>query len=102
MTKPSLMRRAADADVCLLLEGTFPYVRGGVSSWVNEMVRAYPSSRFSIVFIGSREEDYAGAAYALPDNVVHFEAHYLYEHADADMRQSHAMEGDSAAFARSA
>ena len=33
--KESLMRRAADADVCLLLEGTFPFVRGGVSSWVN-------------------------------------------------------------------
>ncbi|TAL97483.1 MAG: DUF3492 domain-containing protein [Paraburkholderia sp.] len=102
MTKPSLMRRAADADVCLLLEGTFPYVRGGVSSWVNDMVRAYPSTRFSIVFLGSREEDYAGVAYALPDNVVHFEAHYLYEHADADVRQPHAMEGDRAAFAHSA
>ena len=102
MTKPSLMRRAGDADVSLMLEGTSPYVRGGVSSWVNEMVRAYPSTRFSIVFLGSREEDYADAAYALPDNVVHFDAHYLYEHADADMRQPHAMEGDRAAFAHSA
>jgi hypothetical protein len=77
--KESLMRRAADADVCLLLEGTFPFVRGGVSSWVNEMLRAYPQTRFAIVFIGSREQDYHGAAYALPDNVVHFETHYLYE-----------------------
>jgi len=53
--KPSLMRRAADADVCLLLEGTFPYARGGVSSWVNEMLRSYPEIRFAIAFIGSRE-----------------------------------------------
>jgi glycosyltransferase involved in cell wall biosynthesis len=102
MTKLSLLRRAADADVCLLLEGTFPYVRGGVSSWVNEMVRAYPSTRFSIVFIGSREQDYPGAAYALPENVVHFETHYLYEHGAADERQPHAMDGDAAAFAQSA
>ena len=65
--KPSLLRRAADADVCLLLEGTFPYVRGGVSSWVNEMLRSYPEIRFAIAFIGSREEDYKAAAYALPD-----------------------------------
>ncbi|MGF6242643.1 MULTISPECIES: GT4 family glycosyltransferase PelF [Paraburkholderia] len=100
--KESLMRRAADADVCLLLEGTFPFVRGGVSSWVNEMLRAYPQTRFAIVFIGSREQDYHGAAYALPDNVVHFETHYLYEAAQADARRPREIEGDVAAFAKSA
>jgi glycosyltransferase involved in cell wall biosynthesis len=100
--KPSLLRRAADADVCLLLEGTFPYVRGGVSSWVNGMIRSYPELRFSIVFVGSREEDYEGAAYALPDNVVHFEVHYLYEAAHADKDASREIPGDAQAFARSA
>ncbi len=100
--KPSLLRRAADADVCLLLEGTFPYVRGGVSSWVNDMIRSYPELRFSIVFVGSREEDYEGAAYALPDNVVHFEAHYLYEAALAGNEASREIPGDAQAFARSA
>ena len=79
----SLKRRAAQADVCLLLEGTFPYVRGGVSSWVNEMIRAYPQRTFGIIFIGGRKEDYAKPAYALPENVVHFEEHYLYEAAPA-------------------
>ncbi len=100
--EPSLNRRAADADVCLLLEGTFPFVRGGVSSWVNEMIRAYPATRFGIVFIGSREEDYSGAAYPLPDNVVHFEAHYLYESAPADALAPSEVAGDKAAFERSA
>ena len=100
--KPSLMRRAADADVCLLLEGTFPYVRGGVSSWVNEMVRSYPEIRFAIAFIGSREEDYKGAAYAMPDNVVHFEAHYLYEAAAPDKQTAREIPGDVQAFAQSA
>jgi glycosyltransferase involved in cell wall biosynthesis len=100
--KPSLMRRAADADVCLLLEGTFPFVRGGVSSWVNEMLRSYPELRFAIAFIGSREEDYKGAAYALPDNVVHFEAHYLYEAGSADAQAAREIPGDADAFAKSA
>jgi glycosyltransferase involved in cell wall biosynthesis len=99
---PSLNRRAADADVCLLLEGTFPFVRGGVSSWVNEMLRAYPHTRFAVVFIGSREEDYRGAAYALPDNVVHFEAHYLYEAAASVEHKPSEVAGDAAAFAQSA
>ncbi|MFP6562482.1 GT4 family glycosyltransferase PelF [Paraburkholderia sp. B3] len=99
----TLTRRAEEADVCLLLEGTFPYVRGGVSSWVNEMIRAYPQRQFAIVFIGGRREDYTKAAYALPDNVVHFEDHYLYEASFADAMPHHrAVPGDHEAFARSA
>ncbi|AKJ68083.1 hypothetical protein PATSB16_20030 [Pandoraea thiooxydans] len=74
-----LHRRAASADIALLLEGTFPYVRGGVSAWVNQMIRAFPEFTFAIAFIGSRKDDYGGAHYALPDNVVHFEEHYLYD-----------------------
>ncbi|HEY3597865.1 MAG TPA: GT4 family glycosyltransferase PelF, partial [Paraburkholderia sp.] len=100
--KPSLLRRAADSDVCLLLEGTFPYVRGGVSSWVNQMVRSYPDTRFAIVFVGSRPEDYQSAAYALPDNVVHFETHYLYEPASADAQRPREIPGDADAFEKSA
>ncbi len=98
----SLNRRAADADVCLLLEGTFPFVRGGVSSWVNEMLRAYPHLRFAVVFIGSRREDYRDAAYPLPDNVVHFEAHYLYEAVAGVDHKPREAAGDAAAFAQSA
>ncbi|RAS20353.1 GT4 family glycosyltransferase PelF [Paraburkholderia bryophila] len=101
MIKELPVRRAADADVCLLLEGTFPFVRGGVSSWVNEMIRAYPTTRFAIVFIGSRLADYTGVAYALPDNVVHIETHFLYESVSADLPQPRAVAGDAAAFARS-
>ncbi len=101
MMKELPIRRAADADVCLLLEGTFPFVRGGVSSWVNEMIRSYPNTRFAVIFIGSRKEDYNGAAYALPDNVVHVETHFLYEQGPADFPQPRAIAGDAAAFARS-
>jgi polysaccharide biosynthesis protein PelF len=100
MMKELPNRRAKDADVCLLLEGTFPFVRGGVSSWVNEMIRSYPEIRFAIVFIGSRAEDYSGVAYALPDNVVHIETHFLYEQTVADTR-TNAVAGDAAAFVRS-
>jgi len=75
MTFPTADR----ADIALLLEGTFPYVSGGVSSWVNQIIRAFPEYRFAIVFLGSRREDYGDPKYPLPDNVVHFEAHYLYD-----------------------
>ena len=72
-------RKADSADVALVLEGTFPYVSGGVSSWINQVIRAYPEIRFAIVFLGSRRADYKEFKYVLPDNVVHFEEHYLYE-----------------------
>ncbi len=92
--------RAASADVLLLLEGTFPYVSGGVSSWVNQIVRAFPELRFALCFLGSREQDYAGMQYALPDNVVHLETHYLYDFAPPPLVKP--MRGDPDAFARSA
>ena len=31
--------KAAQADIALVLEGTFPYVSGGVSSWINQILR---------------------------------------------------------------
>ncbi len=71
--------KAQSADIALLLEGTFPYVSGGVSSWINQIVRAYPEYRYAIVFLGSRRADYGQFKYPLPENVVHFEEHYLHE-----------------------
>lgn len=68
---------AERADIGLLLEGTFPYISGGVSSWVNQVIRAFPEYSFALVFIGSQPEDYGNAKYDLPDNVVHLETHYL-------------------------
>lgn len=84
-TAASHERRAADCDVMLLLEGTFPYVSGGVSSWVNQIIRGFPELRFGICFIGSRREDYGQPKYALPDNVVHLETHYMHERHEAPL-----------------
>ena len=88
--------RAESADIGLLLEGTFPYVSGGVSSWVNQIIRGFPQYSFALVFIGSQPEDYGVAKYTLPDNVVHLETHYLYrEHAAPQIRP---VQGDKEVF----
>jgi glycosyltransferase involved in cell wall biosynthesis len=73
-----IVRQGRTADVGLLLEGTFPYVSGGVSSWVNQVIRGFPEYSFALCFLGSRPQDYDGMRYALPDNVVHLEVHYLH------------------------
>ncbi|MDH1262958.1 GT4 family glycosyltransferase PelF [Pseudomonas sp. GD03944] len=65
------------ADICLLLEGTWPYVRGGVSSWVNQLILGLPELTFSVFFIGGQREAYAKRQYAIPPNVVHIEEHFL-------------------------
>ncbi len=91
---------ASNVDVLLLLEGTFPYVAGGVSSWVNQLIRGFPQLRFGAVFLGSRRSDYgATKKYALPDNLVHLECHYLHEHAIEDYQPTPA-DGDAEAFER--
>lgn len=92
---------ATSADIALLLEGTFPYVSGGVSSWVNQIIRAYPEYRFAIVFLGSRREDYGQPKYELPANVVHLEQYFLYDNISTNIEPA-ARKGDSYAFSLSA
>lgn len=75
----STLPRADSVDVLLLLEGTFPFVAGGVSSWVNQIIRGFPELRFGAIFLGSRPEDYGDMRYTLPDNLVHLETAYLFE-----------------------
>ena len=57
------------ADVCLVLEGTYPYVHGGVSSWTHDMIRNHPHLTFHVVTILPRNED-PHLKYVLPENVV--------------------------------
>lgn len=64
-------------DVCLLLEGTYPYVRGGVSSWVHQIILGLPELKFYLIFLGGHPDLYKEPAYQLPDNVVGFEVHFL-------------------------
>jgi len=78
------------ADVCMLLEGTYPYVRGGVSSWIHQMISGLPEISFSIIFIGGTPGSYTKRQYQMPANVVHFEEHYLetaWQTADAQPRK---------------
>lgn len=70
--------QAKTVDITLLLEGTYPFVTGGVSSWVHQILCAFPHYRFAIIFLGSRPEDYGDLRYSLPENLVHLETHYLF------------------------
>jgi polysaccharide biosynthesis protein PelF len=65
------------SDVTLILEGTYPFVSGGVSSWVHQIIKGLPELRFSLVFIGGSPDKYEKMRFELPPNVVHLQEHYL-------------------------
>jgi glycosyltransferase involved in cell wall biosynthesis len=73
------VNRAGPADVALLLEGTYPFVRGGVSSWVHRLIEALPELSFSVVFLGGRRADHGPALYPALPNVRHLECQYLFD-----------------------
>ena len=73
MTRSRLprLRSGESADVTLLLEGTYPFVSGGVSSWVHQIITGIPERTFAVVFIGGSQSMYDRIRYELtPDGKV--------------------------------
>jgi len=66
-------------DVCLILEGTYPYVYGGVSAWVHQLVRAYPDLTFSIVHISSSGDTIKTPKYEVPSNILEFREVFVHD-----------------------
>lgn len=78
-----------NADILLLLEGTYPYVRGGVSSWVHQIIEGLPHYNFELVFLGGAPEHYGEIQYQLPDNVTKLHVHYLIENNTTEIKAKH-------------
>lgn len=66
-------------DVCLLLEGTYPYVSGGVSTWVYQLIQAMPHIAFSAFYLGPTRPKTRKLYYPIPHNVVDFREFYLFD-----------------------
>jgi glycosyltransferase involved in cell wall biosynthesis len=57
------------ADVCLILEGTYPYVMGGVSNWAHELIKMQSHLTFHILTL-MPEEAPAEIVFDIPENVI--------------------------------
>ncbi|MDW8096935.1 MAG: GT4 family glycosyltransferase PelF [Aquificaceae bacterium] len=66
-------------QVLLVAEGTYPYIRGGVSTWIHDLVNGLQDFSFGVVFLGGRAQDYGDIRYTLPDNLVYLAVAYLFE-----------------------
>ena len=45
--------------ICFIVEGGYPYVSGGVSSWINKLINGMPEHEFKVLSImPSKNEKY--------------------------------------------
>ena len=56
--------------ICMVLEGCYPYVRGGVSTWMHNCIEAMPQHEYVLWVIGAKAEDRGNFKYDFPANVV--------------------------------
>ena len=57
------------AVICFICEGAYPYIVGGVSSWVHELILSNPQHFFKVLCIIPSKE-FAKLKYKLPKNVI--------------------------------
>ena len=70
--------------ICFVAEGCYPYAVGGVSSWIDSMIRAFPNVEFVLLTIVADRTVRGDFAYRLPENVTEVYEVYL---ADLDWSQ---------------
>ncbi len=63
--------------ICVILEGCYPYVTGGVSTWIHQYMKAMPQHEFVVWAVGASSEDRGKFKYELPDNVVEIREIFL-------------------------
>ena len=59
-----------DKTICLLLEGTYPFIKGGVSSWIHQMISHYSQYQFYIINLAAQDYQMDDNVFDLPLNVV--------------------------------
>ena len=72
-----------DLDIIIFSEGTYPYVKGGVSSWIQQLINGRPEIKFGICFIGALSTNDKGEPltpqYNFPDNLIFLRKYFIFE-----------------------
>jgi polysaccharide biosynthesis protein PelF len=82
MSKEIVFPKSDNVDIMLFSEGTYPYVKGGVSSWLLQLMKGLPQYTFGVCFIGAQEivdGQKMKISYEFPPNLKHLEVHYLFD-----------------------
>ena len=65
--------------ICVILEGCYPYVTGGVSTWIHQYMQAMPQHEFVVWAVGANARDRGKFKYKLPPNVAEVREIFLDE-----------------------
>ena len=78
----------------LLTEGSYPYVVGGVSSWVQMLMQGLPEHEFFVYSIGAEQKDRGQFRYTFPANCKGIQEEFLDEilaHKSRSKRRRHVL-----------
>lgn len=65
-------------DVCFILEGTYPFIGGGVSVWTHGIIEGLPDLNFSLLVFSPVRDAPKKIRYTLPPNVKNLVEAFLY------------------------
>lgn len=63
--------------ICLLTEGSYPYVVGGVSSWCQMLMQGLPEHEFFVYSVAAESKDKGAFKYKLPTNLKGIQEEFL-------------------------
>ncbi len=70
------MEKGHSMRVCIVAEGCYPYVIGGVSSWIHSLIKSFPNVEFILLTIVANRSVRGKFVYEFPENIT--EVHELY------------------------
>lgn len=79
--------------VCLICEGCYPYVPGGVSGWIQMLCSKFSDMEFVIWAIATTREEMSEYSYQIPGNVKEIHTLYLGDEAFRKGRHKIALSG---------
>jgi glycosyltransferase involved in cell wall biosynthesis len=72
--------------ICLISEGAYPYVTGGVSSWVQSMILNMPEHEFIVYSISAKERGSVTLKYEQPPNLLEIHSVFLSAYVDESIQ----------------
>ncbi|KHF32008.1 N,N'-diacetylbacillosaminyl-diphospho-undecaprenol alpha-1,3-N-acetylgalactosaminyltransferase [Paenibacillus sp. P1XP2] len=72
--------------ICIIAEGSYPYITGGVSSWIHSLITQMSEHEFVIYAIGAESKQKGKFKYKLPSNVVEVKETFLDAYLDEEVR----------------
>ncbi len=63
--------------ICIIAEGSYPYISGGVSTWIHRLVKEMPEHEFEILSLMPDPESYSEYKYEPPEMVKKVTTNYM-------------------------